>query len=343
MILLKKVIYYITDHGKGHTTRSIAIIKELQKFNVNVTIRNSNSIDFLENSLENIQVISGLTDIGPKILPDGFSIDESNSKPILHKWIKNLENDSVQENELISKLEPDLIISDISAMPFLVAKKQKRNSIAISNFSWYDVLKFLDSADLNVLENAYDIANLVIQLPFGTEMNHFKNKKRVGIVARKPTNSREEIRKKLKIKNNEYLISIALGHSNHTINCKFGNEVKVLSMNSNVAGENVLSLPSFIPSHNAISASNLVIGKCGYGLISECLTNGIPFFYLVDDKHLEQKAMSAELSEKKLGRRISYEILNELTFDKKFFQNLPKIKKMPIDNETVAHKILEFL
>ncbi len=106
---------------------------------------------------------------------------------------------------------------------------------------------------------------------------------------------------------------------------------------------NAIDLSNWIEGQELVSASDFVICKCGYGLISECLTNGIPFFYLVDDKHLEQKAMSAELSEKKLGRRISYEILNELTFDKKFFQNLPKIKKMPIDNETVAHKILEFL
>ena len=46
---MKKIFYYITDHGKGHATRSIAIIKELQK-NFDVFIRNSIAQDMIQSA-----------------------------------------------------------------------------------------------------------------------------------------------------------------------------------------------------------------------------------------------------------------------------------------------------
>ena len=61
---MKKVLYYITDHGKGHATRSIAIIRELQKFGIDVTVINSNSIEFIQNSIPEIDLISHKTDVG---------------------------------------------------------------------------------------------------------------------------------------------------------------------------------------------------------------------------------------------------------------------------------------
>ena len=48
---MKKIIFYITDHGKGHATRSIAIIRELQK-DYEVIVRNSNSEDLIKQSLQ---------------------------------------------------------------------------------------------------------------------------------------------------------------------------------------------------------------------------------------------------------------------------------------------------
>jgi uncharacterized protein (TIGR00661 family) len=340
---MKKVLYYITDHGRGHTTRSIAIIKELQKNNIDIVIRNSNSENLLKNSLGDIQILSGITDIGPKIKSDGYSIDKIHSKSIIHNWIKDLKKTAKNENKIITKFQPDLIISDISLMPFLVAKNNKIKSIAISNFSWFDVLKFLDKMDLKTIENIYNFANLAIQLPFGTNMNHFKNKIKVGVVAREPTESVKKIRKKLKIKNHESLISISTGQTKFKINCDVKDNIKILSMDSKVTGTNVTNLPTTISSNDAISASNLVIGKCGYGLISECTTNAIPFYYLANESHLEQKAMMAELVDKGMGKRITLEELENTSFNTNLIKNLPKIGKLQIDNQTVSKKIIEFL
>ena len=41
---MKKILYYISDHGHGHATRAIALIEELQKKGIEIIIRNSKSM-----------------------------------------------------------------------------------------------------------------------------------------------------------------------------------------------------------------------------------------------------------------------------------------------------------
>ena len=71
----------------GHTTRSVAIIRELIKDGIQVTVRNSN-MGYLNKSLPNINTISGTTDVGPTIEKNGISINENKTLENIGKWIQ---------------------------------------------------------------------------------------------------------------------------------------------------------------------------------------------------------------------------------------------------------------
>lgn len=340
---MKRILYYITDHGRGHATRTVAIIRELQKIGIEVIIRNSNVQEFLHKSLPDTSVIPGITDVGPKMKNDGVSIDENDAMINIGKWIDKLNTTAEAECEIISKIQPNLIVSDISAMPLLAAKKLQKNCMAISNFSWYDVLKFLPSSKLEMLKEAYDKADLAIQLPIGTSMDHFKLKHRVGLVARKPTLSKKQLRQKFGIKDSEFAVSVALGGTQKTISISADKNVKILSMDTEVKNTNVVDLSDWVEGQEVVLASDFVICKCGYGMISECISNGIPFSYVLDDNHLEQKAMSEELLQRGLANRITFEKMNGLYLDKNFFSSLSEVKKEPIETENVIKYMVQFL
>ena len=70
---MKTVLYYISEHGLGHLTRSVAIVRDIMTETL-VFIRNSN-IDFLKQSLPKIQVLDGKTDQGTIIAQNSVSID----------------------------------------------------------------------------------------------------------------------------------------------------------------------------------------------------------------------------------------------------------------------------
>jgi len=342
--VLKKILYYVTDHGKGHATRTIAIIRELERLGIQTIVRNSNSLDLLQKSLPNSKIIPGITDVGPAVKEDGLTIDVNKAKIEMGKWINSLDDFSEKEKNTISKIQPNLIISDISAMPFLASKKMKISSMAISNFSWYDCIDFLPTQDLEKLKNAYDCADFAIQLPLGTKMDNFKEKYQSGMVARIPQRSRNEIRNQIGLKEKEYGVLYAMGGSNQEIICKNEQNVKIITMNSRIKStEKVFNYSEWIEGQELVLASDLVICKCGYGIISECLTNGIPFLYLSDDNRLELKQVSKELENLGFYNKKTFNEINNIEFNQNFLESINKPKKQNVDNAKVANYISEII
>ena len=324
----------------GHTTRSIAIIRELIKEGIQVTVRNSN-IDYLNKSLPNINTISGTTDVGPTIEKNGISINENKTLENIGKWIDSIRLTSEKEYKIISNIKPNLIVSDISAMPFFAAHKAQINSVALSNFSWTDVLTGFSNKQMGLLEEAYGLSDLAIQLPLGTQMKSFKNKKQVGLVCKKSTGSRKVIRKKLGVKDSDICIFVNL--PNHfMIKSKIPSNVKIISTGAHINSDNVKYIEPWIEGQNIITASDLVICKCGYGMISECLTNGTPFLYISDDNHLEQKAISEQLKEMGLENRLTEKDLEDLILSKEFISK-NKIKKENNATENVSNILKEYV
>ena len=341
---MKKILYYVTDGGKGHATRSIAIIRELLNQNFEVVVRNSNSLELLKRSLPTSSIISGKTDVGITLQSNGIFIDEEKSKIQIGKWISELDNYVKMECEKISSLKANLVISDISIMPLLVANKLNVNSIAVSNFSWYDVLKFLPSDQLSKIKLAYDFADLAIQLPIGTDMEHFKNKKNLGLAARFPTKTREDLRKHFGVKDDEFVVTFALGGENPEINCTFGKNIKVFSMDTKVSDSiNFTDCTQWTEGQEIVLASDLVLCKAGYGFLSECITNGIKFRYVFDENHMEQASMSDDLKKLGINGSITLEEINNSHFDTDFIRSQQEIKKQKNNVPSIAKLMLEFL
>jgi len=340
---MKKILYYVTDHGKGHATRSIAIIQEILKHNIEVVVRNTNAIKFFKQSLPDVKTIVGKTDVGSSIKKDGFSIDKNETIKNQINWIHDFEKNLLNEKQIVNKINPDLIVSDISVIPFLVSKQLSVPSIAISNFSWFDVLNFLPSTELTKLKIAYDAADLAIQLPLGTSMNHFNNKIKVGVVSRTSNLSKEQFNKIFRMNGYKYSVVFALSGSNFRVSYKKSKNVKVFTMNTKV--EESLEHDDYtnlINGNDLVSNSDLVICKCGYGVISECLTSGVPFYYIVDDQHLEQKSISQDLERMGLTNRITLSDINDIVLSQDKLESLKSLHE-PNDVNNVVNKLIEFI
>ena len=108
---MKKILYYVSEHGLGHLTRSIALIRELQN-EVEIIIRNSNE-SVLKKSIPKISTFSGKTDQGPIISENSVSIDWKKTFTFVNDWYSNFNSNVQKEYDFIKKLEPDVVISDI--------------------------------------------------------------------------------------------------------------------------------------------------------------------------------------------------------------------------------------
>ena len=89
---MKNIVFYISDHGFGHASRSIAIIKELiKKDNFKIYIKTSKPLDFIKNSLKeknNIYFAYLKTDIGLILKKNSFKLDKDLLVDELEDWFK---------------------------------------------------------------------------------------------------------------------------------------------------------------------------------------------------------------------------------------------------------------
>lgn len=333
-----KAVYYITDHGLGHASRTVAITRELLKKKATVIIRNDDPISFFRQSLQDVKIVKGKTDFGPVMDKNNpMKIDDVKTGEKVSKWIKHLPDMIEKESKFIKKERPDFIISDISIMPLLLAEKNKIPSAAVSNFVWSDTLK-LDSKQNEFFKNAYDSADLIIKLPFGSEMK-FQNRKKFGLVARNVTTTRKDIRKKLVISDNEKLVIIALGGFKKQIPIKHGKSVKILDISDYATVMKLKKAVNFVEGQNLINASDLVICKCGYGFTSECLSNNTPFRYILESTHSEALGIHKELKKLGLDNKLSLHDLQRIEINDKFIEDTNS-RRITTANNKVAQAIM---
>jgi len=334
---MKKILYFISDHGLGHLTRSIAIMREFNN-DVEFIIRNSNS-KFIEQSLPNTKIFVGKTDQGPIIKNNGISIDWKKSELAIENWYSQINSNSKNEEKIISKINPDLIISDVSPLPLIASKKLSIPSIVISNFTWIDIFSHIPNFDISQLYTMYENTSLCFKLPLSTSMNTFKNKKDIGFVSKKPTMDKESLKKSLGIDKSKFLIFVNLP-SFFNLELSNSKNVQVISTGAQVNTDDLIIMKPWIEGQNLVASSDLVICKCGYGMISECLTNGIPFNFLFDKNHPEQKTMFEKLNI--LGKNFSINNWEsgKITFD--LHDITTRFNPMKNENSKIKDCILEF-
>ena len=225
-------------------------------------------------------------------------------------------------------------------LPLTVSKKLSIPSIVISNFTWLDIFSQISSFDLNPLREVYENTSFCIQLPLSTKMNIFKNIQKVGFVSKKPTTTKEVVRKNLGVDESKFLIFINLPDF-FNVSLSSGQDIQVISTGAQVNIDDPIIIKPWTEGQNLVASSDLVVCKCGYGMISECLTNNIKFQFLIDENHPEQKAMFKELNSLGINSSISGWKSGKIDLDINL--NIEKLEPIANDNAKVKELILEFI
>jgi hypothetical protein len=335
-----KILYYVTDHGLGHASRAVAVIREIQKsHDITITIRNNDPFSFFKKSLPDSGIIVGSTDLSPVMQKNNFMvIDYKKTEKNIIKWIDTLPAILKKESAIINKEKPDLIITDVSVMPIIAAKQHNIKSVVISNFTWNETLR-VDKKLLNFLKSAYSTANLIIKLPLGSPME-FQNKKEFGLMVRKPNIPSRLIREKLGISEEKRIITASLGDMKNKLPVSKDKNIIVFDMSDYSAISHLQKKINFVEGQDIINASDLVLCKCGYGFISECLSSGTKFRYLLEPRHVEANYIHLDLFKIGLQNRIKMSEIQNLTINEELIKK-SRSRKIKTANREIAHEIVK--
>ena len=321
-----KIFYFVSGHGFGHISRSFEIIKELLKNDIQIFLFTSR-LDFLKNFTHpNLFLYSAITDIG-MIQTSSIDMDLSATKTAILNFELN-KNKLIEYLSSIIKLHnPNYIVSDISSFPFLLAKRFNIPSIFIGNFTWDFIYKNYSNIDpffeeySEKLSEEYGLCDRGYVLPFNCPITSVPNLKKIGLVGRKPTHTKESARKLLNFKDNYHYLLLsfgAYGLDSNKFNFKNLDEniFLVVSGLDNFNGKNVVHFNDiYYP--DLLIACDAVLTKPGYGILSEAYNTNCPIIYTDRGDFIEYKYLLEAMNDYHNSVYISQEELFELNLGEK--------------------------
>jgi UDP:flavonoid glycosyltransferase YjiC (YdhE family) len=372
---MRRICYYISDHGWGHATRSVAIIRELlsQDEDIQIIVKADYALKFIERSVKDkrVEFDRCRKDFGYASKEGSLQVDKERTNELLRTWLTTWDRFIGKEKHFCKEHDVNLIISDIAPQPFLVADSLSIPAIAISNFTWDNVYAqmFGDTREVSVVRDAYAQADLALVLPLAERRLPFQQKIEVGLVARNPTVSKRDLRQGVGLPYRMRLVYLGAGRIRvsaaiarsmlDTLSsaCLSIRDVSFLvsshvGRTASIHNAPMLEIPAHDPeSQNYIAACDLVISKAGYSTVSEAIRGRVPMLLVGREGISEDESIIRTVEELGIARRISlpeegsadlFSLARDSDNFEKAYQSLPERYSRDGNAEAASH-ILELI
>ena len=327
-----KIGAFITSHGFGHGTRACAVLNQIAKFrsckiDIFSTLPNwffPYNLPGLELELHNIQTDVGLVQKSP------FIHDSRETLKQLEKFTQFNSREFLECLKIVRSKDFDLLISDISPVGLEIGNQMGIPSVLIENFTWdwiyeeYCDSHFGFNRINEILEKSYSYADLHIQAsPFCQKKDRTIETPPISRSIRKP---QSEIKQLLGINEDSVVILLTTGGINQELSLieslKVENDlifITTTTTRSITTNQNIISIPlqSDIHYPDLVNASNLVVGKVGYGTLAECWSTDTPLLGCYRNDFRESNTLVNFASQNLSDAKISVEDFERMNWMQK--------------------------
>ncbi|KAL3650983.1 D-arabinose 1-dehydrogenase (NAD(P)(+)) [Castilleja foliolosa] len=295
--------YYVTGHGFGHATRVVEVSRHLilAGNDVHVVTGAPDYVYTTEIQSPRLFLRKVLLDCGA-VQADALTVDRLAS---LEKYSETavVPRDTIlaTEVEWLKSIKADLVVSDVVPVACRAAADAGIRSVCVTNFSWdFIYAEYVMAAGHHHRTIVWQIAEdyshceFLIRLPGYCPMPAFRDAFDVPLVVRRLHKSREEVRKELGISEDVKIVILNFGgqpsgwtlkeeYLPHGWLCLVCGASESLDLPPNFVK---LAKDTYTP--DVIAASDCMLGKIGYGTVSEALAFKIPFVFVRRDYFNEE-------------------------------------------------------
>ena len=353
----KTIVFYLSDHGFGHASRNIPIIRYILESNKNIRIIVRTGImqsTFIKDSLlgfkDRIDVYCDKMDVGLILKENSLDIDKDKLHGEVNRYISTWKERALNESEFLKNNNVNLVISDIVPWIFEAAKDTNIPSILISNFTWVDIYKeYFDDSVLNHYINAYMLSHevLLYNLYIDTMKEYIHSYEEIGLCCRV---FNEKLVKKIKENHNRKIVFVSVGRSvnlNEDLNVSKLNYDFIVTEGIKIIGNNVTYLSKDIcNTHDYIKASDYIITKAGWTTISEILCAGKKCAVLSRDSVAEDRNTIDKLKSMNMAIEVKYEEnfnISEIINDLEKINHENSKHKFINNYKDISRKILSYI
>ena len=341
MIKGKTIAFFISDHGFGHASRNIPIIRYILEAtkDIRIIIRTGkNQGQFIRDLVGDfngrVTYFFEPMDVGLVLKENSLDVDSEKLEEKVQDYINSFEEKVSKENEFLHYNNVNLIVSDIVPWVFKCSKKLNIPSILISNFTWVEIYKeHLSKEICDKYIECYKLADkaLFYELYMEEMKNYIENYEEVSLCSRE-----FDLEKVDKIKKNfeRPIVYISVGRSvdlQKEINVSNLEYDFIVTDGIKLKGHNAYYLPKETPNtQDYLMASDFVITKAGWGTVSEALLAKKKIALLTRDNVAEDRNTIFMLKDKKLAIEVDFSLEDIL---KRLEDFNPKFNRYDLKND----------
>jgi hypothetical protein len=306
------IVFYISGHGLGHATRNIEVIQAIRSVrpDVRIIVRTSAPQWLFAANAPGVEVQPCEADTGI-VQIDSLRPDEDRTVQEAARFYADFDRRVAEEAGIMRRLGADIVVGDIPPLTFAAADRAALPAVAAGNFTWdwiyagYSGFDGLTPDVLSIVRRAYSRAAMALRLPLHGGFEPMMSVVRdVPLIARRSARDRAEVRRALGCPGDRPVALLSFG--------AYGVELPI----DRVAQSKRLTVISAIREPppgfrypDLVAASDVVISKPGYGIVSECIANGAALLYTSRGRFAEYDLFVAEMPRLLRCRYISQEDL----------------------------------
>jgi len=293
------IVYYISGHGFGHTTRSVELIKTIiaAEPRARIVIKTAapgwffNAIAGPTITLLPFDADTGVTQT------DSLHIDEQESTRRAVAFYGRFDAIADREAAFLRSSGAALVLGDIPPLAHAAAARAGVKSIAVGNFTWdwiyggYDSFTREAAGVVDVIRKAYALATRALRLPMHGGFEPMADVTiDIPFVARRSTRDPADTRRRLGVPDDRPFVLASFA--------AYG----LAAPYEDIARDQrltILSPPALLTDglfyQDAVAAADVVISKPGYGIVSECVANGTPLLYTSRGRFVEYDVFVTEM------------------------------------------------
>jgi hypothetical protein len=283
----------ITPHGFGHAAQVSPVINALRRRlpALRVTILTSLPEAFLRGRIQgDFKLIAEAPDFG-LVMNSALDIDLEASAAAYAALHRNWQQRVDAEACRLESLEPDLVLADVPYLTLAAARQAAIPAAALCSLNWADIYRhyFANRKEarkvLGCMESAYRSARVFLCPEPSMPMSFLDNRLSIGPVAAQGRCRRDDLMRQLGLDPGQSLVLVAPGG----VETRFALENWpvdqgihwLVSERWQVRHPNVTPLEKTgLGFTDLVASCDAVLGKCGYGTVSECVVNATPLLYI---------------------------------------------------------------
>ena len=326
---MKKIIFYLSDHGFGHIARTISIIaaavrsRETHAYVVcgprqNEFARQNLRLMLTAEEYGSITFRAEHTDIGLIVREGTLDVDTDALTKATSAYLAELPERAKRESEWLKENRIDAALCDMPVWSIEACELAGVPLLYIGNFTWTELYReFLPENIWQTYASYYGkIKHAILYALHNEEMLEFltgAEKMKTSVTARAFD---EKAVAEIKAKHTRPIVFVALGMS-----AQFKEPVDVSNEPYDfyttegvpLVGKNVEVIPySTRNTQDYVAASDYVISKAGWGTVAECLLARKPMALFRRDSVLEDRTTIRLLEEKHLAVSITKDDLKNI-------------------------------